>query len=203
MTGRSLQGSRRNSPRRPTRLPPAPLCSTSSRGTPLRGLQLGWSLPTASRASSTSGSQKPRGVTRVTAAATLALVFDGSATPVAARLALDLSEPHSSYFRPAIRERCRDGFLPLASPGPSPVGDETIVTRVNGREVHRWSLERLARPIDVLVRDVAEFMTLAGGDLLLVGLPGNAPQAKAGDRVEVSCEGFPALECTLVAEEVA
>lgn len=145
----------------------------------------------------------PDGVAHVTAAATLALVFDGSAAPVAARLALDLSEPHSSYFRPAVRERCRDRFLPLADLASLPVGHETVVTRINGREVHRWSLERLARPLDVLVRDVAEFMTLAAGDLLLVGLPGNAPRAKAGDRIDVSCEGYPPLECTLFAEEVA
>jgi len=43
-------------------------------------------------------------------------------------------------------------------------------------------------------------MTLAAGDVLLVGLPENLPLARAGDRVAVEIEGLGRLENPLVAE---
>lgn len=132
--------------------------------------------------------------------ATLALVIGRDGRPVGGRLALDVSEPHADYYRPAIRERCRDGFLPLGKPGPLPAGAETIVTSINGREAHRWSLDRLVRPPSALLADIGAFMTLGDGDLLLVGLPGDAPRAVVGDRVEVRCQGYPPLIAMLVKE---
>lgn len=120
-------------------------------------------------------------------------------------LALDLSEPHDSYYRPAIRERCGDGFLPLGGFAPfSPVLAEcAITTRIDGEVVHRWSLERLVRDIAALIVDVTDFMTLSPGDLLLVGLPGDAPIARAGQTVEAAIEGLPALRTRLVGEVAA
>lgn len=138
---------------------------------------------------------------RVTAAATLALVFGDGGRPTGARLALDLSEPHASFFRPAIRERCRDGFLPLGGAGPVPTGAESIVTRIDGREAHRWSIDRLARSIDDLVAEIAAFMSFAAGDLLLIGLPGDAPEAGVGSRMTVESEGYPALAAALIADD--
>lgn len=139
----------------------------------------------------------------VTAAATLALRFGPAGRPTGARLALDLSEPHTSYYRPAIRERCRDGFLPLGAPGPLPTGAETIVTHINDREAHRWSLDRLARSIDDLVAEIAGFMSFQPGDLLLVGLPGDAPRAGRGDRIAIACAGYGPIAATLRGEDAA
>jgi 5-oxopent-3-ene-1,2,5-tricarboxylate decarboxylase/2-hydroxyhepta-2,4-diene-1,7-dioate isomerase len=142
----------------------------------------------------------PPDLPRVSVAATLALAISDLGRPSAARLALDVSEPHSTYFRPAVRERCRDNFLPLGAPGPLPAGSEEIVTLINGAEAHRWSLDRLQRPIDALLAAIGGFMSLLPGDLLLIGLPGDAPLAGVGDRVEVRCEGYPPLMVTLTEE---
>jgi 5-oxopent-3-ene-1,2,5-tricarboxylate decarboxylase/2-hydroxyhepta-2,4-diene-1,7-dioate isomerase len=136
----------------------------------------------------------------VVIAATLALTIGAGGRPDGGRLALDIFEPHDSYFRPAIRERCRDGFLPLGADGPVPVGAETIVTTIDGVEVHRWSLDRMERSISALLADVGDFMTLQPGDLLLVGLAGDAPRAGAGARVEVECDGHTPLVALLSAE---
>lgn len=145
----------------------------------------------------------PAELSGVSLAATLALVIGEEGRPTGARLALDISEPHDSYFRPAIRERCRDGFLPLGGEGKTPRGSETIVTTIDGREVHRWSLDRLARPIGALLDDIGAFMSLLPGDLLLIGLPGDAPSATVGQTIEVRCDGYPSLTARLTAEVAA
>jgi 5-oxopent-3-ene-1,2,5-tricarboxylate decarboxylase/2-hydroxyhepta-2,4-diene-1,7-dioate isomerase len=118
----------------------------------------------------------------------------------AACLALDVCELHDSYYRPAIKQRCREGFLPLGEFAPLPSLTSDIVTFIDGREAHRWSLSRLARSIEDLLIDVSAFMTLGAGDVLLVGLPGDAPRATAGQQVRVDMQGLPSLMTSLVKE---
>lgn len=118
----------------------------------------------------------------------------------AACLALDMSEPHAGFHRPAVRQRCRDGFLPLGAFAPLPSLTEDIVTSIDGHERHRWSLRRLARTIDDVLIDVSAFMTLSAGDVLLVGLPGDAPRASVNQSVRVEMPGLPSLATKIVAE---
>ena len=110
-------------------------------------------------------------------------------------LALDISEPEASYYRPTIRQRCRDGFLPLGRPGAfDPALLQTdIETTINGVAVHNWSMRRLVRDAATLICDISSFMTLAAGDVLLVGLPHDAPRAGSGDQVRVACAGLAPL----------
>ncbi|QNA87060.1 5-oxopent-3-ene-1,2,5-tricarboxylate decarboxylase [Sphingomonas sp. So64.6b] len=129
----------------------------------------------------------PADIAEVTVAATLALAIGDRGQPVAARLAIDVSEPHDCYFRPAIRERCRDGFLPLGPEGALPNPTEQIVTLIDGHEVHRWSLDRLVSPMPELLHDIGCFMSLLPGDILLIGLAGDAPKARPGQTVTVQC----------------
>lgn len=143
-------------------------------------------------------------LSRVEIAATLGLLFGRAATKIAhadalgcvagACLALDISEPEASYYRPTVRQRCRDGFLPLGqfSTFDPAILNASIGTAINGMAVHAWSPERLARNAATLIADISSFMTLAAGDLLLIGLPHDAPRAGAGDTVHVACAGlFP------------
>lgn len=138
--------------------------------------------------------------------ATIALSFgDDSGVPVAACLAIDLFLPHQSYYRPAIRERCRDGFLPLGrwAPWDPTLLEGDIVTSIDGAVTHRWNLSRLHRPPLDLMRDVGEFMTLSDGDLLLLGIAADAPLANPGQRIDVDLAGFPPLSVSLVEEPSA
>jgi 5-oxopent-3-ene-1,2,5-tricarboxylate decarboxylase / 2-hydroxyhepta-2,4-diene-1,7-dioate isomerase len=50
---------------------------------------------------------------------------------------------------------------------------------------------------------VSEFMTLAPGDVLLLGVAAAAPRARAGQRVAIEIDGLGRLENTLVAERKA
>jgi 5-oxopent-3-ene-1,2,5-tricarboxylate decarboxylase/2-hydroxyhepta-2,4-diene-1,7-dioate isomerase len=120
-------------------------------------------------------------------------------------LALDVSAPNDSYYRPAVSQRCRDGFLPLGSGSGTPVSFAVIeiATQIDGVEAHRWSLSRLARPVERLIADLSAFMTLRAGDVLLVGLPGDAPMLKRGQTITVTSEGLGTLTTYLEREEAA
>jgi 5-oxopent-3-ene-1,2,5-tricarboxylate decarboxylase/2-hydroxyhepta-2,4-diene-1,7-dioate isomerase len=142
-------------------------------------------------------------------AATLGLMFGRTATKVSrenaldcvagACVALDISEPEASYYRPSVRQRCRDGFLPLGNPGAfdRDLLKSSIQTSVNGAPIHTWSPQRLARDAATLIADISSFMTLAAGDLLLIGLPHDAPRAGPGDRVRIECAGLAPLAIRL------
>lgn len=138
-------------------------------------------------------------------AATLGLTFGRAATKISsanaldcvasACLALDISQPETSYYRPTVRQRCRDGFLPLGQPGlfDRNLLSADIATSINGAKVHAWSPQRLVRDAATLIADISSFMTLAAGDLLLIGLPHDAPRASRGDRVHIGCTGLAPL----------
>lgn len=113
-------------------------------------------------------------------------------------LALDFSRPQSDYYRPAVAQANQDGFLVLGDWDAVPL-PRTIETRIDGNGAHAWSLERLARDPARLISDLSAFMTLRAGDVLLVGLPGDAPKAHAGQTLTVSAPGLPALHATLEA----
>jgi 5-oxopent-3-ene-1,2,5-tricarboxylate decarboxylase/2-hydroxyhepta-2,4-diene-1,7-dioate isomerase len=149
--------------------------------------------------------------------ATLGVVFGRRATRVTTADALDhvlgytiasdVSVPHPSYFRPAVRFKCRDGFFPL---GPFVVArdavrdpDRLVLTvRINGEPRLETNTSGLVRPVAQLIADVTSFMSLDAGDVLLIGVPASAPRARAGDKVEIAISEIGMLTHTLVAEKV-
>lgn len=155
----------------------------------------------------------PQGAGEAVMASTVAVHFarsvtdGGPADAVAAigavSLAIDVSLPGADYYRPAIAEKCRDGFLPVGrAVAPAGALDALVIeTLVDGGKVHEWRLDRLHRPIGQLVAELSSFMTLEAGDVLLVGTAGDAPRASLGSTVTVRAAGFPDLE-TRVAEEI-
>lgn len=157
----------------------------------------------------------PPAVAAVEIGAALGIVIGATAHRVAEGEALDcvagytivndICEPHTSFHRPAIRERCRDGFCPI---GPWVIAQHEVAkpdalrlrVLVNGKLTAENSTANLIRPVARLIADVTEFMTLSAGDVLLAGVPENAPHARAGDRVRIEIEDVGALENALIAE---
>lgn len=143
---------------------------------------------------------------------TLAVVFERATSQVnelqalrfvsGFRVALDLCIPHAELFRPAIVQRCQDGFLPL---GPFVARDEAVLslgqlkltTRVGSREPHTWCSAELRRPVVRLIAEISKFVTFAAGDMLLMGVPGHAPRAQAGERVLGEITGLGSVSCKL------
>ncbi len=123
-------------------------------------------------------------------------------------VANDVSVPHPDYYRPSIRYKCRDGFLPIgpwvmaARHVPSPDA-LSIRVAIDGKPCLHAALSDLVRPIATLLADVTAFMTLAPGDVLLVGVPAGAPRARPGQNVAITVDGVGMLENMLVAAPVA
>jgi 5-oxopent-3-ene-1,2,5-tricarboxylate decarboxylase/2-hydroxyhepta-2,4-diene-1,7-dioate isomerase len=157
----------------------------------------------------------PPNLPEVEIGATLGIVIGSTACRVSETHALeivagytianDICEPHASVFRPAIRQRCRDGFCPI---GPWVIARQEVTTPdaldmrifVNGELRATHSTANLIRPVAKLIADVSEFMTLGPGDVLLTGVAGNVPRARAGDRVRIEIDRIGTLENMLVAE---
>jgi 5-oxopent-3-ene-1,2,5-tricarboxylate decarboxylase/2-hydroxyhepta-2,4-diene-1,7-dioate isomerase len=141
------------------------------------------------------------GVSEVDIGATLGLVIGAQAQVVGAVLMNDWTVPHTSYYRPPVKFRCRDGFLGLPQQiKPGQVQDWAalqIAVRRNDEVVQTLDLREMMRGIPQLLADVGEFMTLQPGDVLMVGTDcladGTRPRAKAGDQVEISAPGFSAV----------
>lgn len=118
----------------------------------------------------------------------------------------DLSVPHASFFRPPVKFKCLDGFLGIgpalrdAQEVADPAGFRMEV-RINGALRQTLDFSRLVRPARQLLADVGEFMTLAHGDVLMLGCGAGRPLARVGDRIEISAPGFETLVNTLVAQD--
>jgi 5-oxopent-3-ene-1,2,5-tricarboxylate decarboxylase/2-hydroxyhepta-2,4-diene-1,7-dioate isomerase len=116
----------------------------------------------------------------------------------------DISVPHESFYRPSIRMKARDGFCPL---GPAVVARGaiadpdalTIRTYVDGALVQVARTAELVRSTAMLLAHVTEFMTLAPGDVLAVGVAKPAPRVRAGQSVDIVIDGLGTLSNRFVA----
>lgn len=157
----------------------------------------------------------PQGVERLQPGPALGVVIGKSASRVSAADALDhvagyvivneFSLPEESYYRPAVKAKCRDGFCPLG-PEIVPAADVrdphalTLKLFVNGQLRQENSTANLARGIPQLIEEISEFMTLHEGDVLITGTPEGRVDVQPGDLVEVEISGLGRLANTVVAE---
>lgn len=120
------------------------------------------------------------------------------------RLVNDVSVPYQSHYRPAIKARCRDGFLPLGEVTPSamiPTPDAIeVIVEINGIVRGRSTGEDAVRRAWQLVADVTQFITLEPGDLLLLGELADAPLAQPGDHVRIMADSLTTVANPIVAE---
>lgn len=116
----------------------------------------------------------------------------------------DISVPHASYYRPALRYKARDGFCPLGVFAPrEAVADPDklqIDTWIDDSRVASVSTTGNLCSVAQLLVDVTDFMTLLPGDILATGVAAPAPQARAGQSVRIEIASLGSLRHTLVAE---
>jgi 5-oxopent-3-ene-1,2,5-tricarboxylate decarboxylase/2-hydroxyhepta-2,4-diene-1,7-dioate isomerase len=113
-------------------------------------------------------------------------------------IVVDVSVPHSTFHRPSIRFKARDGFCPLgpvvtprdAVPNPDAL---TLRTFVDGTLVQSANTADLVRPAARLLVDVTEFMTLAPGDVLALGAAAPVPRVRPGQTLSVEIDGLGRL----------
>jgi 5-oxopent-3-ene-1,2,5-tricarboxylate decarboxylase/2-hydroxyhepta-2,4-diene-1,7-dioate isomerase len=148
----------------------------------------------------------PAGTVEVEIGASLGIVIgrtacrlspDSALTHVAGYVIVnDISVPHPDYYRPSIRYKARDGFCPL---GRDPNRIEVRIS-VDGANALRASTDSMRRPVEQLLADVTEFMTLSPGDILTLGAMAPAPRARAGQTVRIEIDGLGALTTPIVGE---
>ncbi|MBB3640333.1 fumarylacetoacetate hydrolase family protein [Variovorax atrisoli] len=150
----------------------------------------------------------PAGVPEVEVGASIGMVIGAEGDVEGFVLMNDLSIPHASFFRPPVKFKCVDGFLGVgpvlrdAQEVADPAGFRVEV-RINGELKQSLDFSQLVRPAQQLLADVGEFMTLAHGDVLMLGCGPDRPLARAGDRIDISAPGFETLSNTLVKEATA
>ncbi len=150
----------------------------------------------------------PPGTPELEVGACLGLVIGRTACKVCVPQALeyvagylivaDVSIPHSSYHRPSIRFKARDGYCPLgpAVTARAAVADPdalSIRAYLDGTLVHSANTADLIRPAARLLADVSDFMTLAPGDVLALGAAAPAPRVRAGQTLRIEIEGLGSL----------
>jgi len=150
------------------------------------------------------------GVPRLRLAGTLGVVISRTACRVAAEdtshyiagfaVVNDVSIPHESFYRPALRERCSDSFCSIGDPSYLQVAHAEFEINVLVNNVLRCNARTssLVRSIPHLIQDVSEFMTLHPNDVLLIGEPDSAPLCSPGDKVRVEIPGVGAIENKVV-----
>ncbi len=113
----------------------------------------------------------------------------------------DISIPHPNYYRPSVRYKARDGFCPLglmkrrdAVANPDAL---TVRTFIDGAIAAEANTADSLRSIATLLHDVTDFMTLAPGDILAIGVAGKAPRARRGQTVCIQIDGLEPLTTPL------
>jgi len=104
----------------------------------------------------------------------------------------------TNTFRPPIRAKGRDTFLPL---GPFLVVEEVedpqdlwLRAYVNGELRQEGHTSRMLYSVAELLEFISEFMTLEPYDVLLPGTPKGISQVRPGDVMRLEIEGLGALE---------
>jgi 2-keto-4-pentenoate hydratase/2-oxohepta-3-ene-1,7-dioic acid hydratase in catechol pathway len=82
---------------------------------------------------------------------------------------------------------------PLVTDEIDPWAGVGVETRVNGEVRQQGNTRDFIFSLDVLIRHIAEAMTLYAGDLIPTGTPSGVGPLVAGDNVEVSVEGVGTL----------
>jgi len=89
---------------------------------------------------------------------------------------------------------------PVVADGLDPWAGVAVETRVNGAIRQSGNTRNFIFPLDVVIRHVAQVMTLFPGDLIATGTPEGVGPVIAGDVMEVSVEGVGTLRNPVVDE---
>jgi len=157
----------------------------------------------------------PKGVEHLQPGPALGVVIGKSASRVSLENALEhvagytivneFSLPEDSYYRPAVKAKCRDGFCaigPQLVPAAQIADPQALSLKllVNGELVQHNSTANCVRSVAQLISEISEFMTLHAGDVLITGTPEGRVDVRPGDRVEVEISGLGRLANPIVAE---
>lgn len=114
----------------------------------------------------------------------------------------EFSLPEESYYRPAVKAKCRDGFCALGSEVIELADPHSLTLKVlvNGEVRQENTTANFVRSVPRLIAELSEFMTLHEGDVLITGTPEGRVDVQPGDEVTVEISGLGRLTNHIVAQ---
>jgi len=119
----------------------------------------------------------------------------------------EVSLAEESFYRPAIKAKCRDGFCPISTTinaeQVSKPESLNIHTYINGELKHSTNTDQLYYSINELVEFISSFITLEKGDVIITATPprDETLALNVGDSVVIEIEQLGRLENSVVAEQ--
>ena len=105
----------------------------------------------------------------------------------------EYSLPEDSYYRPAVKAKCRDGFCAI---GPELVPTAqlsdphslAITLYVNGEVRQQSLLDQMIWNVPEILHELSKLWALKAGDLVFMGTPAGVAALKPGDRFSARLE---------------
>lgn len=116
----------------------------------------------------------------------------------------ELSLPEDSYYRPAIKAKCQDGFCvlgtPVAADAVTDLNNLTLRVYVNGELKQEGTTANWIRTPAQIIEEISEYMPLNEGDIILTGTPYGRVDLQAGDEVRVEIDQLGSVTNTIQEE---
>ena len=116
----------------------------------------------------------------------------------------ELSLPEESYYRPAIKAKCQDGFCvigtPVAAEAVKDLSDLSLKVFVNGELKQQGTTANWIRTPAQLIEEISEYMPLNEGDIILTGTPYGRVDLQAGDEVRIEIDQLGSVTNTIQEE---
>lgn len=116
----------------------------------------------------------------------------------------ELSLPEESYYRPAIKAKCQDGFCvvgtPVAATEVSNLSDLSLKVFVNGELKQEGTTANWIRTPEQIIEEISEYMPLSEGDIILTGTPFGRVNLNAGDEVRIEIDQLGSVTNTIQEE---
>lgn len=116
----------------------------------------------------------------------------------------ELSLPEVSYYRPAVKAKCQDGFCVIGTPVDksqvTDISNLSLKVFVNGTLKQEGTTANWLRTPEQIIEEISEYMPLNEGDIILTGTPYGRVAVEAGDEVRIEIEQLGSVINTIQEE---
>lgn len=116
----------------------------------------------------------------------------------------EFSLPEESYYRPAIKAKCQDGFCVIgeavAQNLVSDVQNIELRVYVNGELKQTGNTSDWIRSPEQIIEEISEYMPLNEGDIILTGTPSGRVNLQVGDEVRIEIDQLGSVTNTIQEE---
>lgn len=116
----------------------------------------------------------------------------------------ELSLPEESYYRPAIKAKCQDGFCvvgtAVAASEVTDLSNLSLKVFVNGELKQEGTTANWIRTPEQIIEEISEYMPLNEGDIILTGTPFGRVDLNAGDDIRIEIDQLGSVTNTIQEE---